>query len=35
MRFNILGGIGLFRLGMTLMSEALKSFADDSLRKAL
>jgi phosphate:Na+ symporter len=32
---NILGGIGLFLLGMTLMSEGLKSFAGDSLRKAL
>lgn len=32
---NILGGIGLFLLGMTLMSEGLKSFAGDSLRKSL
>ncbi len=32
---NILGGVGLFLLGMTLMTEGLKSFAGDSLRKAL
>jgi phosphate:Na+ symporter len=32
---NVLGGVGLFLLGMTLMSEGLKSFAGDSLRKAL
>ncbi len=32
---NILGGIGLFLLGMTLMTDGLKSFAGDSLRKAL
>ncbi len=32
---NILGGVGFFLLGMTLLSEWLKSFAGDSLRKAL
>jgi phosphate:Na+ symporter len=32
---NIFGGVGLFLLGMTLMTEGLKSFAGDSLRKAL
>lgn len=32
---HILGGVGLFLLGMTLMSEGLKSFAGDSLRQAL
>ena len=32
---NVLGGLGLFLLGMSLMSEGLKSFAGDSLRKAL
>lgn len=32
---NLLGGIGMFLLGMTLMSDGLKSFAGDSLRKAL
>lgn len=32
---NLLGGIGLFLLGMTLLSDGLKSFAGDSLRRAL
>jgi phosphate:Na+ symporter len=33
--FLLLGGIGLFLLGMTLLTDGLKSFAGDSLRKAL
>ena len=32
---NCLGGLGMFLLGMTLMSDSLKSFAGDSLRTAL
>ena len=32
---NLLGGLGMFLLGMTLMSDSLKSFAGDSLRSAL
>ncbi len=32
---NVLGGLGIFLLGMSLMSDGLKSFAGDSLRKAL
>ena len=32
---NCLGGLGMFLLGMTLMSDALKNFAGDSLRTAL
>jgi phosphate:Na+ symporter len=35
MLFLLLGGIGLFLLGMTLLTDGLKSFAGDSLRKAL
>ncbi len=31
----LLGGVGLFLLGMTLLTDGLKSFAGDSLRKAL
>ncbi|TVR49182.1 MAG: Na/Pi cotransporter family protein [Puniceicoccaceae bacterium] len=32
---NLLGGIGLFLLGMLLLTEGLKAFAGDSLRRAL
>ncbi len=32
---NCLGGLGMFLLGMTLMSDSLKNFAGDSLRTAL
>ena len=32
---NLLGGLGMFLLGMTLMSESLKNFAGDSLRATL
>lgn len=32
---HLFGGLGMLLLGMTLMSEGLKSFAGDSLRKAL
>ena len=32
---NLIGGIGLFLLGMSLLGEGLKSFAGDSLRTAL
>lgn len=32
---TILGGVGLFLLGMSLLTEGLKSFAGDSLRDAL
>ena len=32
---NLLGGLGMFLLGMTLMSESLKNFAGDSLRTTL
>jgi phosphate:Na+ symporter len=35
MIFSLLGGIGLFLLGMILLTDGLKSFAGDSLRKAL
>ncbi|MBN2160002.1 MAG: Na/Pi cotransporter family protein [Spirochaetes bacterium] len=35
MATSVLGGIGLFILGMILMTEGLKSFAGDTLRKAL
>jgi phosphate:Na+ symporter len=31
----LLGGVGLFLLGMTLLTDGLKSFAGDSLRRAL
>lgn len=33
--FTIVGGIGLFLLGMVLLTDGLKSFAGDSLRRAL
>ena len=33
--FQLLGGIGLFLIGMTLLSEGLTAFAGDSLRRAL
>lgn len=33
--FGLLGGIGLFLLGMTLLTDGLKSFAGDNLRSAL
>lgn len=33
--FNIVGGVGLFLLGMNLLTEGLKEFAGDSLRKVL
>lgn len=33
--FGLLGGIGLFLLGMTLLTDGLKSFAGDNLRLAL
>jgi len=33
--FNLLGGIGLFLLGMILLTDGLKAFAGESLRKAL
>ncbi|MCW5965111.1 MAG: Na/Pi cotransporter family protein [Bryobacterales bacterium] len=33
--FALLGGIGLFLLGMTLLTDGLKSLAGDSLRRAL
>lgn len=32
---GLLGGVGLFLLGMTLLTDGLRSFAGDSLRKAL
>jgi phosphate:Na+ symporter len=35
MLFQIMGGVGLFLLGMVLMTDGLKTFAGDSLRKAL
>ncbi len=35
MLVSLLGGIGLFLLGMILLTDGLKSFAGDSLRKAL
>jgi phosphate:Na+ symporter len=33
--FQLLGGIGLFLLGMVLLTDGLKAFAGDSLRQAL
>ncbi len=33
--FRLVGGVGLFLLGMTLLSDGLKSFAGDALRRAL
>lgn len=33
--FELLGGVGLFLLGMTLLTDGLKTFAGESLRKAL
>jgi phosphate:Na+ symporter len=33
--FALLGGIGLFLLGMSLLTEGLKAFAGDALRRAL
>lgn len=33
--FRLLGGVGLFLLGMSLLSDGLKSFAGDALRRAL
>lgn len=33
--FHLLGGIGLFLLGMTLLTDGLKAFAGDRLRRAL
>jgi len=33
--FNLVGGIGLFLLGMILLTDGLKTFAGDSLRRAL
>lgn len=35
MLISLFGGVGLFLLGMTLLTEGLKSFAGDSLRQAL
>lgn len=35
MFFTLLGGIGLFLLGMILLTEGLKAFAGDALRQAL
>lgn len=35
MIISLIGGIGLFLLGMILLTDGLKSFAGDSLRKAL
>jgi phosphate:Na+ symporter len=35
MLFQLLGGIGLFLLGMTLLTDGLKTFAGDALRRAL
>ncbi len=35
MLFQLLGGIGLFLLGMTLLTDGLKAFAGDALRRAL
>ena len=32
---GLFGGVGLFLLGMTLLTDGLRSFAGDSLRKAL
>ncbi len=33
--FRLVGGVGLFLLGMSLLSDGLKSFAGDALRRAL
>jgi len=33
--FKLVGGIGLFLMGMVLLTDGLKSFAGDSLRRAL
>ena len=33
--FTLLGGVGLFLLGMTLLTDGLKAFAGDTLRRAL
>lgn len=35
MAFELLGGVGLFLLGMVLLTEGLKAFAGDALRQAL
>jgi phosphate:Na+ symporter len=35
MLFKLVGGIGLFLMGMVMLTDGLKSFAGDSLRKAL
>jgi phosphate:Na+ symporter len=35
MIFKLLGGIGLFLLGMVLLTDGLKAFAGDALRRAL
>ncbi len=35
MLFQLLGGIGLFLLGMTLLTDGLKTFAGDALRRSL
>lgn len=35
MTFKLLGGIGLFLLGMVLLTDGLKAFAGDALRRAL
>ncbi len=35
MTFQLLGGIGLFLLGMVLLTDGLKAFAGDALRRAL
>lgn len=35
MLFKLVGGIGLFLMGMVMLADGLKSFAGDSLRKAL
>lgn len=35
MAFKLAGGIGLFLMGMVLLSDGLKSFAGDALRRAL
>jgi len=33
--FQLLGGIGLFLMGMVLLTDGLKAFAGDALRAAL
>ena len=33
--FKLLGGIGLFLLGMVLLTDGIKAFAGDALRRAL